>query len=369
MTFAISSARPVPMPSPGAVHARLPSSVTAAHTVGTTRQALRDILDQRDERMFLVIGPCSIHDPIAALDYARRLGRLQREVRDVLLLVMRAYLEKPRTTTGWTGFVNDPDLDGSGRVAEGVARARRLLLDLAEAGVPAATEALDPLLAPYFDDLVAWTAVGARTTESQTHRQLASGFGSPVGFKNGTGGDVGVAVNAIVAASARHVHLGIGDDGQVAVLRTAGNPYAHLVLRGGDRRPNYDSVSVAMAEAALLKAGVRPAIVVDCSHGNSHKNPALQSAVLADVVHQVSQGRRSLVGAMVESNLVAGTQPLAGSRSELVYGCSITDACIGWEQTEEMVRRCAEGLRLCARAGKERAAVIAGKDEPLLATA
>jgi 3-deoxy-7-phosphoheptulonate synthase len=333
------------MPTPEELHARLPLSDSAGDAVTRGREALRNILDRRDPRMFAVVGPCSIHDPEAGLDYARRLRKLQDEVADTLLLVMRVYFEKPRTTTGWKGFINDPDMDDSFRVDRGMELARRFLLDVAELGLPSATEALDPISPQYLGDLIAWTAIGARTTESQTHREMSSGLSTPVGFKNGTDGDIGIAINAILSASHPHAFLGINALGRVAIVRTRGNRYGHVVLRGGDGRPNYDTVSVAMAEQALLKAKLPANIVVDCSHANSFKNPELQPLVMADVVNQVRLGSKSLVGVMIESNIVAGKQAIPEDLSQLKYGCSVTDGCVGWETTERMIRDADAALR------------------------
>ena len=333
------------MPSPEELHARLPLSQLAAESVMRGREALRDILERRDQRLFAVVGPCSIHDPVAGLDYARRLKALQEEVKDALLLVMRVYFEKPRTTTGWKGYINDPDMDDSFRVDQGMEKARRFLLDVCELGLPTGTEALDPISPQYLGDLIAWTAIGARTTESQTHREMSSGLSTPVGFKNGTDGDIAIAINAILSASHPHSFLGLNGQGRVAIVRTSGNRYGHVVLRGGDGRPNYDTVSVAMAEQALVKAGLPANIVVDCSHANSYKKPALQPLVMSDVINQVRNGNKSLVGVMIESNIVAGNQPIPDDLSQLKYGCSVTDACVDWETTEKMIRDAAALLR------------------------
>ncbi len=327
-----------PMPSPEEIHARLPLTDKAAETVMKGREALRNIFDGKDYRLFVVVGPCSIHDPVAGLDYARRLKALSEEVGDTLVPVMRVYFEKPRTTTGWKGYINDPDMDDSFHVAKGMEKARRFLLDIAELGLPAGTEALDPISPQYLGDLISWTAIGARTTESQTHREMSSGLSTPVGFKNATSGDVGVAVNAILSASRPHSFLGINSQGRTSIVRTRGNRYGHVVLRGGDGRPNYDTVSISIAEAALSKAKLATNIVVDCSHANSSKNPELQPLVMADVAHQIRQGNRSVVGVMIESNLVAGNQPIPADLSQLKYGCSVTDACVDWDTTEKMLR-------------------------------
>ena len=334
-----------PMPTPAALHARLPLSAAALDTVSRGREALRDIIERKDKRLFVVVGPCSIHDPVAGLDYARRLKALQAELADTMLLVMRVYFEKPRTTTGWKGYINDPDMDDSFRVDAGMEKARRFLLDVCELGLPTATEALDPISPQYLGDLIAWTAIGARTTESQTHREMSSGLSTPVGFKNGTDGDISIAVNAILSAAHPHSFLGINGEGNVAIVRTRGNAHGHVVLRGGDGRPNYDSVSIAMAEQALAKARLPANLVVDCSHANSYKNPELQPLVMADVVNQICHGNTSLVGVMIESNIVGGNQKIPQDLSQLKYGCSVTDACIDWDTTEKMLRDAAARLR------------------------
>ena len=334
-----------PMPSPEEIHARLPLTASAASLVMHGREVLRNILDRRDPRLFVVVGPCSIHDPVAGLDYAQRLKALADAVGETLYLVMRVYFEKPRTTTGWKGYINDPDMDDSFRVDQGMHKAREFLLQLAELGMPTGTEALDPIAPQYLGDLMSWTAIGARTTESQTHREISSGLSTPVGFKNGTNGDVGIAVNAILSASRPHSFLGINGQGRTSIVRTRGNRYGHLVLRGGDGRPNYDTVSVQMAEQALRKAGLPSNIVVDCSHANSYKKHDLQPLVMADAVNQVRLGNKSLVGMMIESNIAAGNQALPDERSQLKYGCSVTDACVDWETTEKMIRDAAALLR------------------------
>jgi 3-deoxy-7-phosphoheptulonate synthase len=333
------------MPTPEDLHARLPLSDKAGDVVLQGREALKNILDRKDHRMFVVVGPCSIHDPVAGLDYARRLKALQAEVADTMLLVMRVYFEKPRTTTGWKGYINDPDMDDSFHIERGMYNARKFLLDVCELGMPTATEALDPISPQFLGDLIAWTAIGARTTESQTHREMSSGLSTPVGFKNGTDGDIDIAINAILSASHPHSFLGVNGQGRVAIVRTRGNRYGHVVLRGGDGRPNYDTVSVAMAEQALVKAKLPASIVVDCSHANSYKKPELQPLVMADVVNQIRFGNQSLVGAMIESNIVAGKQSIPEDLSKLVHGCSVTDGCVGWETTEKMIREAHAALR------------------------
>lgn len=335
------------MPTPDEIHRRLPLSEASENTVDEGRETLRRILDRKDHRLFVVVGPCSVHDPAGGLDYARRLKELAEEVGDTLFLVMRVYFEKPRTTTGWKGYINDPFMDDSFRVDLGMEKAREFLIQVNALGLPAATEALDPTAPQYYGDLIAWTAIGARTTESQTHREMSSGLSTPVGFKNGTSGDLTVAVNAILSASKPHSFLGINGQGSVAIVRTRGNRYGHVVLRGGDGRPNYDTVSVSLAEQALSKANLPANLVIDCSHANSYKKPELQPLVMNDIVNQIRCGNRSIVGVMVESNLVGGNQPIPipSKLSDLKYGCSVTDACLGWEETENMLREAAHTLR------------------------
>ncbi|MGW8394334.1 3-deoxy-7-phosphoheptulonate synthase [Pseudoduganella sp. HUAS MS19] len=333
------------MPTPEELHAKLPLTDKASDTVTKGRADLRAILERKDKRLFVVVGPCSIHDPVAGLDYARRLKVLQEEVKDTMLLVMRVYFEKPRTTTGWKGYINDPYMDDSFRVDVGMEKARQFLLDVCELGLPTATEALDPISPQYLGDLIAWTAIGARTTESQTHREMSSGLSTPVGFKNGTDGDIGIAINAILSAANPHAFLGINSQGNVSVVRTRGNPHGHVVLRGGDGRPNYDSVSVAIAEQSLQKAKLPANIVIDCSHANSYKKPELQPLVMTDVVNQIVHGNQSIVGVMIESNIVAGNQKIPSNLSELKYGCSVTDACIDWDTTVHMLKEADRELR------------------------
>ena len=333
------------MPTPEEVHGWYPLSEAAAQTVLEGRRALERILDRQDPRLFLVIGPCSIHDPEAGLDYARRLRKLADEVADTLLVVMRVYFEKPRTTTGWKGLINDPYMDGTLQIQEGLGRARRFLLQVNEIGLPTATEALDPMTPQYIGDLIAWTAIGARTSESQTHREMSSGLSTPVGFKNGTDGSIQTAINGILSASGPHSFLGVNNQGRSAVVRTRGNRYGHLVLRGGGDRPNYDTVSLTLAEEALAAAGLSRNIVIDCSHANSYKKPHLQPLVLKDCVNQIVHGNRAIVGLMAESFLEAGNQPIPEDRSQLRYGCSVTDACLDWPTTVAMVRDARETLR------------------------
>jgi 3-deoxy-7-phosphoheptulonate synthase len=302
------------------------------------RAAIEAILSRRDARKIVVVGPCAVYDPEAALEYARRLAALAHQVRDSILVVMRVYFEKPRTTTGWKGLINDPRLDDSFHVEEGLCIARKLLLDVAELGLPIATEALDPIVPQYIGDLISWTAIGARTAESQTHREMASGLSSPVGFKNGTDGNILVAIQGIVSAMQPHRFLGINQDGQCCVIQTSGNRYGHLVLRGA-KTPNYDEQSVAAAALLMTQNGMEPSIIVDCSHGNSNKDHKRQGHVFRAVLEQIRNGSPSVVGWMLESNLHEGKQDLA--HKPLKYGVSITDSCISWEETEGLIKEAA----------------------------
>ncbi|MCD4862919.1 3-deoxy-7-phosphoheptulonate synthase [Pseudomonas sp. PLB05] len=326
-----------PLITPEQLKQEIPLSDLAADTVAQGRQVIRDILDGKDHRLFVVIGPCSIHDIKAAHEYAERLKALAAQVSDSLYLVMRVYFEKPRTTVGWKGLINDPYLDDSFKIQDGLHIGRQLLLDLAEMGLPTATEALDPISPQYLQDLISWSAIGARTTESQTHREMASGLSSAVGFKNGTDGSLTVAINALQSVSSPHRFLGIDQRGQVSVVMTKGNPYGHVVLRGGNGKPNYDSVSVTLCEQALVKAKVKPNIMVDCSHANSNKDAALQPLVMDNVANQIVEGNNSIVGLMVESHLGFGSQPIPADLSQLEYGVSVTDACIDWAMTEKSI--------------------------------
>lgn len=329
------------MPAPADIKGEAPLSDTATAAVRAGREAVRAILERRDPRLFVVVGPCSMHDPLACMEYARRLRALSDELSPTLLLVMRVYFEKPRTAVGWKGYINDPFMDDSFQIEEGMRRARRFLLDVAELGLPAATEALDPISPQYLGDLISWTAIGARTSESQTHREMSSGLSTPVGFKNATDGDLDAATNGIISASQPHSFLGINRYGRSSIIRTRGNPHGHLVLRGGAGRPNYDSVSIALAEQALTRAGLPANIVVDCSHANSFKKPEMQPLVLADVAGQIRDGNRSIVGVMIESHLNAGNQPIPKDLTQLRYGCSVTDGCVDWATTETMLRELA----------------------------
>lgn len=323
--------------TPAALKDELPLSPTARETVLTGRQTIRNILDGKDHRLFLVVGPCSIHDLKAAKEYAQRLNVLAEQVKDTLYLVMRVYFEKPRTTVGWKGLINDPDMNDSFDIQKGLHIGRKLLLDLNEMGLPCATEALDPNSPQYMHDLIAWSAIGARTTESQTHREMSSGLSSPVGFKNGTDGGLKVAINALLSVQNPHSFLGINSQGQVAIINTNGNPYGHVVLRGGDGKPNYDSVSVTLAEKELTKAKITHNLMIDCSHANSNKDPALQPLVMDNVSNQILEGNKSIVALMIESHLKFGRQDIPADLSQLTYGQSVTDGCISWETTEEAI--------------------------------
>src|SRR5690554_5473573 len=328
----------IPLITPEKLKEKIPLTDKARKTVSEGRQVVRDILDGKDHRLFIVIGPCSIHDLKAAHEYADRLKALADELADTLYIVMRVYFEKPRTTVGWKGLINDPFLDDSFRIEDGLHIGRQLLLDLAEKGLPTATEALDPITPQYLQDLISWSAIGARTTESQTHRELASGLSCAVGFKNGTDGNLGVAINALQSTASPHRFMGINAEGQVSIVTTKGNQYGHVVLRGGNGKPNYDSVSVALCEKELEKAGIKPNIMIDCSHANSNKDPALQPLVMDNVANQIAEGNNSIVGLMVESHIGWGSQPINKDLSQLQYGVSITDACIDWDTTVKAVR-------------------------------
>lgn len=324
--------------TPASLKAAVPLTDARARAVTEARQTVWNILDRKDPRLLVVVGPCSIHDPEAAMDYARRLKALSEELADTLYIVMRVYFEKPRTTVGWKGLINDPHLDDSFHIEEGLHLARGLLADIVDLGLPVSTEALDPISPQYIQDLISWSAIGARTTESQTHREMASGLSSAVGFKNGTDGGLTVAINALRSASREHRFLGINSQGQVSVFTTRGNRYGHVVLRGGSAGPNYDSVHIRLCEQALEDAGLPATIMVDCSHANSNKDPSLQPLVADNVANQIVAGNRSVIGLMIESNIHAGNQPLSDKREELAYGVSITDGCIDWDDTENCLR-------------------------------
>lgn len=348
-----------PLPSPNELKAELPQTPEAAHLVVRSRTAIREIIVGADRRPLVIVGPCSVHDPQAALDYAERLVGLKRRYEEELVVVMRVYFEKPRTTVGWKGLINDPHLNGSHDIAEGLRTARRLLLDVARMGIAAATEMLDPIVPQYLGDLVSWTAIGARTTESQTHREMASGLSMPVGYKNGTDGSLQVAINALLAASQAHSFLGIDDNGRVAIVRTTGNPDGHIVLRGGSSGPNYSAAQVAAAGKALAKAGTKPRLLVDCSHDNSGKNFRNQPAVVDDLAAQIAHGSPHLLGVMIESNIHEGRQDLhAGmAPADLAYGVSITDGCIDFPTTERALGTLARAAR------SQRSVAVARRDD------
>ncbi|MCT8546609.1 3-deoxy-7-phosphoheptulonate synthase [Glaesserella parasuis] len=309
-----------------------------------SRKVISDIIHKRDKRQLIVIGPCSIHDPVSALEYAQKLKVLADKVSDKLYIVMRVYFEKPRTTVGWKGLINDPHLNGTFDVEKGLRIARKLLLDLAELGLPLATEALDPISPQYLADLFSWSAIGARTTESQTHREMASGLSMAVGFKNGTDGNLGVAINAMQASAMGHSFIGINQQGQVTVLQTKGNPDGHVILRGG-KSPNFEAQYVQECEQALRKAGLPEAIMIDCSHGNSNKDYRRQPLVAENVLQQIVAGNQSIIGLMIESHLFAGNQSSEQPFEQMKYGVSITDACIDWQTTETLLTDFAETLR------------------------
>ena len=313
--------------------------------VASTRKTIEAILDRRDPRLMIVVGPCSIHDIDAAMDYAKRLKALSTEVADSLYVVMRVYFEKPRTTVGWKGLINDPQMDDSFDIEAGLTLGRALLRDILALGLPTATEALDPITPQYLQDLISWSAIGARTTESQTHREMASGLSSAVGFKNGTDGGLEVAINAMKSVCNPHRFLGINSEGKVSIFETRGNHYGHVVLRGGSSGPNYDSVHIAQCEVALTEAGLQNNIMVDCSHANSDKQPELQPLVAKDVARQIIEGNESVIGLMLESHLNAGNQKIPNDLKDLRYGVSVTDGCIDWDTTASLLRELASSLK------------------------
>ncbi len=328
----------VPLLSPRALKALSPTPEAVNAVVAQSRDRVIRILNQEDARLLVVIGPCSIHDEKSALEYATRLSKLQKEFADKMEIVMRVYFEKPRTTIGWKGLINDPHLDGSQDIETGLRIARKLLLEIIGLGLPTATEFLDPIVPQYIADLITWAAIGARTTESQTHREMASGLSMPVGLKNSTDGSLQVAIDAMGATRHPHSFLGMNEDGVTSIVRTSGNPHAHVVLRGGRAMTNYDAASIAAAEAKLTAEKLPPVLMVDCSHANSEKKFAKQEEVWRSVVEQRVGGTKSLIGLMVESHLSEGNQPIPKALNELRYGVSITDSCIGWEATERMLR-------------------------------
>jgi phospho-2-dehydro-3-deoxyheptonate aldolase len=330
--------------SPEQLIKEYPITDTATSTVLTTRAAVTQIMSGQDDRLLVIVGPCSIHDPQAALDYASRLRPLITELSQDLCIIMRVYFEKPRTTVGWKGLINDPGLDDSFRINDGLKLARNLLLQLADSGVPAGTEFLDLISPQYIADLVSWGAIGARTTESQCHRELASGLSCPVGFKNGTGGNVQIAIDAVSSAARSHHFLSVTKEGRSAIFETAGNPDCHVILRGGSKHPNYDPESVREASEKLVAAGLHPQLIVDCSHANSGKDHVRQAAVCRDLAGQIASGNRNIAGLMLESHLVAGNQKQVPGQP-LTYGQSITDACMGWDVTAELLHELAEAVR------------------------
>ena len=323
--------------TPEELKRQLPATEEVKRGISQNREIVRSIIDGTDKRLLLVVGPCSIHNPREAIDYAERLKTLSESVNDKLFIVMRAYFEKPRSTVGWKGLINDPHLDDSFKIAEGLAMARKLLLEISKLGLPLANEALDPITPQYLQELFSWTAIGARTSESQTHREMASGLSCPVGFKNGTDGSLDVALNALESVKSPHRFLGISPDGKVSIVTTKGNAHAHVVLRGGTNGPNYYPENIAVCEEELESIGATRAIMVDCSHANSNKDHTKQGSVLEAVAEQISVGNKSIRGVMLESNLNPGNQKV-DSFQELQYGVSITDACIGWEETEKLLR-------------------------------
>jgi 3-deoxy-7-phosphoheptulonate synthase len=324
--------------TPGALKAELPMTEASNRIVFASRERVTRILQQQDPRLLVVVGPCSIHDVDGALEYGTKLNALRAEFADQMEIVMRVYFEKPRTTIGWKGLINDPHLNGSYDIETGLKKARKLLLDLTAMGLPTATEFLDPIIPQYTADLVTWAAIGARTTESQTHREMASGLSMPVGFKNSTEGGLQIALDAMLSARTPHSFLGIDQDGFTSIIRTTGNPVGHIVLRGGRLRPNYDAASIREAETKLVQAGLPPVLMVDCSHANSAKQHARQEEVWQNVIDQRRSGTHSLIGVMIESYLIEGCQPFPKQLADLQHGISITDACLGWEVTERMFR-------------------------------
>jgi len=336
--------------SPVQLKNRVPLSEMAHRTVVGGRRAIADILEGKDSRLLVITGPCSIHDEKSALEYADKLKGLSEQVEDTMLLVMRTYFEKPRTTVGWKGLINDPWLDGTCDIGAGLERARHLLLKITEMGVPTATEMLDSIVPQYIAGLICWAAIGARTTESQTHREMASGLSMPVGFKNCTDGGLSTAINAMIAATSPQSFLGIDPDGQAAIVKTTGNPHAHIVLRGGSR-PNYDTVSINEAVLLLGNKGLSQSILVDCSHDNSRKNHTLQASVWQDLVNQRIDGNQAIIGMMLESNLEAGNQKNTGDLATMQYGVSITDACIDWQTTEQLILSAHDQLIGCSEFG------------------
>ena len=332
----------IPLISPEILKDNLPVSETAAETVITARKAIQQILAGKDQRLLVIVGPCSIHDADAAHDYAERLKKLADQVAETILIVMRVYFEKPRTTVGWKGLINDPELNGSHKINEGIKLARKILLATNDIGLPCATETLDPITPQYLADLISWSAIGARTTESQTHRELASGLSMPVGFKNGTNGGLNVALNAMASAQQPHHFLGISQQGASSVIQTSGNNFVHLVLRGGSNGPNFDAVSIHNAADELASAGLPKAIMIDCNHANSGKDPERQELVLRNLILQIKDGDQSIIGTMIESNINGGNQPIS---KDMKYGVSVTDACLDWDNTNRILLNAHDSLK------------------------
>lgn len=341
----------IPLPAPALLLSEVQRSQKQAEFMAESRQHIRNILNGEDHRMLLICGPCSIHDTKAGLEYAKKLAKLAEEVKHQVYIVMRVYFEKPRTTTGWKGLIMDPKLDGSDNIPEGLRQARLFLREVLDLGLPTATELLDPITPQYIADLISWSAVGARTTESQTHRQMASGLSMPLGFKNTTTGDLVAAVNAIKAATQPQTFLGVSEQGVASAVTTSGNPDCHIILRGGDNGPNYGADDVAVTTSLLEKHGLQPSVMIDASHANCGKKQEKMPAVYREIVRQRAAGNEQVIGAMLESNLVAGNQKFPRPIEELTYGQSITDQCIDWETTELLVRESAELLKAAGVAG------------------
>lgn len=343
-TYDVNVKEFVPLITPAALKEELPITEKAAKTVISGRRVIQDIISKKDSRLLVITGPCSIHDEQAALDYAEKLNRLRGRVEQTLFLVMRVYFEKPRTNVGWKGLINDPALDGTCDMMQGLRDARRILVRITEMGLPTATEMLDPITPQYIAGLVSWAAIGARTTESQTHREMASGLSMPVGFKNCTDGSLVTALNAMIAAGSPQSFLGIDPNGRTSIVKTTGNPFTHIVLRGG-QRPNYDSVSIREATRLLREKGLSEAVIVDCSHANSRKKFKEQKVVWQDVINQRVNGNHSIIGLMLESHLNEGRQDFNSDRTALSFGVSVTDACISWETTEQLILQAHEQLK------------------------
>ena len=337
----------LPLMPPKELKQKLPLSAKAQQTVIEGRETIQRIINKEDKRTLIIVGPCSIHDEKAALEYAERLVALQEKVKETLYLAMRVYFEKPRTTVGWKGLISDPELDDSCDMNAGLVKARGLILQIAEMGLPTATEMLEPITPQYLADLVCWSAIGARTTESQTHREMASGLSMPVGFKNGTDGNLQIAIDAMGAACHPHSFLGINREGRTSIVRTTGNPDVHIVLRGGNRKPNYEAADIAEVQKKLDQAGIKTSLMVDCSHANSQKDHKRQEAVMQDVMQQVAAGNGRIGSLMIESFIKEGSQKMADKLEDLEYGVSITDKCVDWETTERMLRHAHATLREC----------------------